>query len=257
MIDKMLAIMPDEVIKAHIHPEDLAQLSLQILQSGSGNQVLVCLRILTKVFKANPMNSIVKFQREGAIDAIISLKKDEQKLGQFVKEAQSEQQYGYSYYGGQNFGQPKAAPIGFFNRMLSNPDSDDVNDKALMTEITMIKDIIGRHGQFIPPRKREQLEDELKRRELALNKILSSSSPEDTEKESDTIKDIVKELVVEEKDKSETKDDKLDLQITKQDNQEEVKQESAAEVKEEAPKTEDVEMKGDEAPVAAAAAAAE
>ena len=65
-----------------------------------------------------------------------------------------------------------------------------MSDKALITEIAKIKELIAQHGAFIPARKREQMDEELRKREEALTKLLETS-----EMSNDPLKAMVKILV--------------------------------------------------------------
>jgi hypothetical protein len=87
LIDKILSVMPEKKIEEHIRPDSLAQLALQIFKNGTGQQILICLKIIKRVFQANTGDSVIKFKREGASTAILELK-NEQKLTAIDKEAQ-------------------------------------------------------------------------------------------------------------------------------------------------------------------------
>lgn len=66
-------MLPIEVAHDKIDPISLSELVLQILATGTGQQVLVSLQITYRVLQSNPMKFAIPFQRVGTSQAIIDL----------------------------------------------------------------------------------------------------------------------------------------------------------------------------------------
>ena len=64
-IEKIVMIAPEECIKESIDPNALARFIRTIFESDSGPQILISLRILSKVLSSNPTDFGLAFVRAG------------------------------------------------------------------------------------------------------------------------------------------------------------------------------------------------
>ena len=71
-----MAVLPNEVAHEKIDPISLAELVLQILATGTGQQVLVSLQITYRVLQSNLFKFAIPFQRVGTSQAIIDLSEE-------------------------------------------------------------------------------------------------------------------------------------------------------------------------------------
>lgn len=61
LIDKILAVLPNEVVQQRIDPVSLAQLCRQILATGTGQQVLICLEVVSRVLQSDSSKFAIPF----------------------------------------------------------------------------------------------------------------------------------------------------------------------------------------------------
>jgi hypothetical protein len=70
IIDKILFVLPNEIVHDQIEALPLSQFVLQIFSNGRAQQVLLCLKVIMRVLKSNSMKFAVPFLREGVNEAV-------------------------------------------------------------------------------------------------------------------------------------------------------------------------------------------
>lgn len=81
-------MLPNEVAHTKINPSSLAELVLQILASGTGQQVLVSLQISHRILSSNSTMFAIAFQRTGASQAITDMSEQTGKIEKYDKQAE-------------------------------------------------------------------------------------------------------------------------------------------------------------------------
>lgn len=165
IIDKVLAVLPNDVVHDRIDPYSLARLVLLVIQSGNGQQVLVCLQISKRALTSNALKFFIPFQREGASQAICDISESDA-LDKYDVEAESSQ-------AGIPFGHPAGRIFGV------GPGATREEIKSILRlEVDKIRSVLQLSEALIPPSKRDMLSVALREKELQLQLLEEKDASE-------------------------------------------------------------------------------